>query len=169
MNRETLRELLAQLLRNYQLDLFEEEAGLDHEETKVLASLPWTAHRLEISRYGSDTRWLNTWKKAFHGTDLKGVTGIVGQGFKLEHSKRGLYGDGIYATPDFGVAAAYAMQKVFSHKGKQYLAVVEIRIDPDKMEVKVPKDFPNTKYYIVKSEDGIRPTAIILHELTDKK
>lgn len=64
---------------------------------------------------------------SYHGTMKSAAENIVITGYDASKSKRQLYGQGIYSTPDPRVAEDYA--SVFEFGGKRYKFIIQNRVN----------------------------------------
>ena len=97
----------------------EEESDSQYEDNQWLG----------VGREGGEhTSAEGEWPVSYHGTGLHAGMDIAAHGFDLSKSKLGVYGNGVYSTPDIEVAALYA--KSFTSKGKTYKVVVQNRVNP---------------------------------------
>jgi len=93
------------------------------------------------------------------------MKGIIKEGFDLDHAERQLFGPGVYSTPNFGVAAGYGRQKIFTQPdGKKYIAVLECRVNPETVRsVKAPGRLNFANYAISPKEEDVRPVKLLYH------
>jgi|EP01046_Picozoa_sp_COSAG06_P038087 ubiquitin len=68
------------------------------------------------------------WPVSYHGTGLHAGMDIAAHGYSLTRSQRGVYGHGVYSTPDIEVAALYAQS--FTSGGKTFKVVMQNRVNP---------------------------------------
>uniref|UniRef100_UPI0037E9368A uncharacterized protein n=1 Tax=Semicossyphus pulcher TaxID=241346 RepID=UPI0037E9368A len=125
-----------------------------------------------------DKRWRShsvpgEWPVSYHGTSLKGATGIIRSNYNA--GDRAMYGRGIYSTPDIHVAEREEYAKTFTSKttGKRYKVILQNRINPEKRAIcsrldywliRVPKGASAEKERDI-VESSIRPYGILIKEL----
>ncbi|KAI1711848.1 hypothetical protein Ddc_12681 [Ditylenchus destructor] len=120
----------------------------------------------------SDNSWLGTggirthsdageWPVAYHGTTSMNVSGIVKEGFCLEKGRRFCCGRGIYCTPDPETALHYA--QVYYFQDKEYRLILQTRVNPDKLVVVKKKNDVDGEYWLLPSEEDIRPYGVCVY------
>ncbi|XP_068075038.2 uncharacterized protein [Danio rerio] len=145
----------------------------------------WMRFALKVrNKYPDGNAWLGTggwrnrsapgeWPVSYHGTDLKGAEGIIQSHYKA--GDREAYGRGIYSSPDINVADGYATTKKFTsqNNGKTYKVIMQNRINPQKREITIKKNFwlvPIPKGTSAEKEreiveSTIRPYGLLLKEV----
>ncbi|KAI1732311.1 ubiquitin family domain-containing protein [Ditylenchus destructor] len=131
-----------------------------------------------LGKYQPDDRWVGPpngmrdvsppdsgeWPVAYHGTKEISAASILQEGFKLEKCVAFAYGKGIYCSPDPKTALTYSMSKGgFEFKGKRYLLVIQIRVDPEKLKVVKPNGGVgglDGEYWLLPDGTSIRPYGI---------
>ena len=123
----------------------------------------WTRYALNVSGKfdnGNDA-WIGKngkngeWAVSYHGTVKENIESIIEEQYRLDKSKRFLYGKGIYSTPFIDIAEAYA--KVFVYDGESYKVVFQNRINQNAMQV-----VNDGKYFISANDRDLRPYAICI-------
>ena len=107
------------------LDKFEDPRWLGLEKT--------ADGKLKQTRRDETQSAANEWPVSYHGTGLHAGMDIAQHGYSLTKAKRGLYGHGVYTTPDIDVAALYAQS--FAYEGKNFAVVIQNRVNPATLQV----------------------------------
>eukprot|EP01048_Picozoa_sp_COSAG05_P003426 COSAG05_NODE_157_length_15666_cov_29.830410_2_plen_629_part_00 len=103
------------------------------------------------------------WPVSYHGTGFHAGHNIAQHGYSLTKSKRGLYGTGVYSTPDITVAALYA--QTFHHDGREFCVVIQNRVNPATIQ-KIDKATTQVgEYWVSPSAADVRPYGFCFLEL----
>lgn len=104
------------------------------------------------------------WPVSYHGSEQNGIQGIVKEGYDMGRAAHGLFGKGLYSTPDIGVAATYA--ETFKYEGKEYKMVLQNRVNMSgTKEVAKEKTGVGAEYYVTSSSNNLRPYGVCVKEI----
>lgn len=136
----------------------------------------WQRKALRVLDKYEDNQWLGVgreggehtsaegeWPVSYHGTGLHAGMDIAAHGFDLSKSKLGVYGNGVYSTPDIEVAALYA--KSFTSQGKTYKVVVQNRVNPANLKTVDKETTQIGEYFISPSSADVRPYGLCVLEM----
>jgi len=122
----------------------------------------WKKVSLNVDRYGGGT-WLDmdrkAWPVSYHGTDQVAASHISTGGYDLNKGKRFAFGRGIYSSPYFLEAEAYAT--TFSFENGTYKVMFQNRVNPADLH-KVNSD----KYWVTKNQQNIRPYSLCIKRIS---
>ncbi|CAF3920245.1 unnamed protein product [Rotaria sp. Silwood1] len=136
---------------------------------KYVRPCGWKRYAIKVSDKYEDLRWLGQtngpgeWPVSYHGTGKNEANTIAMDGFYLSKGKKFAFGHGVYSTPDINVATKYA--KKFSFKGKNYLVLLQNRVNPTTL-VKISADRTGVgEYWASPSYEDIRAYGICIRKL----
>jgi len=97
------------------------------------------------------------WPVSYHGTGLHAGMDIAAHGYSLTRSQRGVYGHGVYSTPDIEVAALYAQS--FTSGGKTFKVVMQNRVNPATLQTIDAATTGVGVYFVSPTEADVRYTS----------
>lgn len=134
----------------------------------------WKRFALNVIGKFENDRWLGLagsrtssssgeWPVSYHGTNKCNAESIADQGYLLSKGKRFKYGEGIYSTPDLQIAQKYAGE--FGHEGKEYLIVMQNRVNPKTLKkIKGADKTGMGEYWLNPEQSDVRPYGILIKE-----
>mmetsp|Transcript_76747 Transcript_76747/g.212021 ORF Transcript_76747/g.212021 Transcript_76747/m.212021 type:complete len:477 (-) Transcript_76747:103-1533(-) len=157
-----------------------DEKGFERGGRAYSRPVGWERKALCVLNKFPDTDWLGVgkrkrqtesaegeWPVSYHGTGWHNGLSIAQEGYRLSKAVRQVHGKGIYSTPDLEVAARYAA--TFEYEGKRYQVVMQNRVNPANLKVVDKSTTGVGEYWIVPSEDDIRPYSLLVMELPKDK